>query len=270
MPTNRYQRGSRRLAPFSQVGLQVLVASALVHGVQILTNTPYPILFPVNVALLFYLRWRASAYVRSGRADFDAVIAAEMVVAFGVLSLILGITTAVAPLFTGATSLQVNDISALAPVATPFLEGLATAGLAPFFAVLLRIEAHEAESAYDSTADMSSLAAATRDLTQHIRTTYAALGDLQQSAHEASISTRALADEVRGEAGRLNSAFSEGETRLRLLGTAAATSGAEVAKLANETIRLNSAADQAGTMLTALGDLIESVERFVKPSQPVK
>lgn len=269
MAANRYQRG-RRLAPFSRVGLQVLIASIVVHGVQIATQTIVPILFVTNVAALFYLRWRATIYTRSGQTDFDAVIAAEMIVAFGVLSLILGITAAVVPLFIGTATLAVGDLSALAAIATPFLEGLATAGLAPFFAVLLRIEAHEAASAYDSTTDMTSLAAATRDLAQHIRVAHAALGELQESARDASAATRALADEVRGETNRLSDAFGEGETRLRALGAAAGASGAEVAKLTSETTRLNIAVNDTGTMLHALGDLIESVERFVKPTHPVK
>lgn len=269
MAANRYQRG-RRLAPFSRIGLLVLLVSIAVHAAQVATRTVLPILFVSNVLSLFVLRWRASVYARSGRPDFDSVIAAEMIVAFGVLSLILGITAAVVPLFLGTATLAVNDLTALAAVATPFLEGLATAGLAPFFAVLLRVEAHEASGAHDSAADMSSLAAATRDLADHIRTAHAALGELQEAAREASEATRALAAEVRGETNRLSEAFGEGEVRLRALGAAAGASGAEVAKLTSEATRLNIAVNDTGTMLHALGDLIESVERFVKPSHPAK
>ncbi|OYY89760.1 MAG: hypothetical protein B7Y45_10855 [Sphingomonas sp. 28-66-16] len=260
----------KRRVPYSQVGLQVLIVSILAHAAQIALQTGYPFVFAINIASLFYMRWRAGAYLRAGRADFDPVIAAEMIVAFGVLSLILGISTAVVPLFLGTATLRVGDLTALATLATPFLEGLATAGLAPFFAVLLRIEAHEIESRYDSSTDMSSLATATRDLTRTIRGTHTALSDLQESARAASVSTKALADEVRGEAGRLNAAFMEGEARLRTLTAAAESSGTEVAKLAGETTRLTNAATDAGTMLTALGDLIESVERFVKPTAPAE
>lgn len=266
MAANQYQRG-RRLAPFSRVGLQVLIVSIAVHAVQIATQTILPILFVTNVLALFYLRWRATVYARSNRADFDAVIAAEIIVAFGVLSLILGITAAVVPLFIGTATLAVDNLRALASIATPFLEGLATAGLAPFFAVLLRVEAHEAAGAYDSSADMSSLAAATRDLAQDIRATQAALVMLQESTRDASEATRALAEEVRGETVRLKDALGDSETRLRALGNAAGATGAEVAKLTGEASRLNIAVNDTGTMLHALGDLIESVERFVKPGR---
>lgn len=251
--------------PYSHVGLHVLIISILVHAAQIATQTTYPIIFAANTICLVYLRWRATAYLKADRSDFDPVVAAEMIVAFGVMSLIFGVTTAVVPLFAGTATLAVGDLAALASLATPFLEGLATAGLAPFFAVLLRIEAQETESRVDSTADMSGLAAATRDLTRGIAATHAALAEMEQSARIASTSTRALAAEISTEAGRLNIAFAEGEARLRTLTSAAEASSAEVGKLAGEASRLNIAANDAGTMLTALGDLIESVERFVKP-----
>lgn len=264
----RHRPGARRVA-YSQFGLQVLLASIVVHMLQIATQTVLPILFVVNVAALFYLRWRAIQFLRAHRADFDAVIAAEMIVAFGVLSLILGITSAVAPLFLGSATLKVDDLATLGTLATPFLEGLATAGLAPFFAVLLRIEAHEIESAFNTSVDMTSLGTATRDLTREIRTTLAAIRDLQASARDATLAAHLLAHEVRDDAGKLAAAFAAGEAQLKQLGAAAQTSGAEVARLANETTRLNAAATEAGGMLHALGDLIESVERFVKPTADV-
>lgn len=264
MPRRRAS-GMRRVA-YSQVGLQVLGGSIAAHLLQIIFQPAVPLLILVNIAALFYLRWRASGYMRSGRADFDAVIAAEMMVAFGVLSLILGITSAVLPVFLGSVSLRVDDLSTLATLAVPFLEGLATAGLAPFFAVLLRIEAHEVETSFDSSIDISNLATATRDLTREVRGAFKAIRQLQESAQDATVAAHLLADEVRGDAGKLSRAFEVGQNQLQLLGTAAQTSSAEVARLASETARLNATATEASAMLTALGDLIESVERFVKPT----
>ncbi|MBX9860144.1 MAG: hypothetical protein K2Y20_11205 [Sphingomonas sp.] len=265
MMPRRRASGTRRVA-YSQFGLQVLAVSIVAHVLQIVTQTTYPLLFIVNIAALFYLRARATRYIRSGRADFDAVIAAEMMVAFGVLSLILGITSAVLPLFLGSVSLRVDDLSALATLAVPFLEGLATAGLAPFFAVLLRIEAHEVETSFDTSVDMSNLATATRDLTREVRAAFNAIRQLQESAQDATVATHLLADEVRGDAGKLSRAFEAGEMQLKSLGISAETSSAEVARLATETAKLNATATEASAMLRALGDLIESVERFVKPT----
>jgi len=64
---------------------------------------------------------------------------------------------------------------------------------------------------------------------------------------------------------RIANSLAQSETRVKLLATAAETSSTQVTRLADETVRLNAAANEAGTMLAALGDLIESVERFVKP-----
>lgn len=265
LPSRHRATGTRRVA-YSRFGLQVLAASIVAHAIQIVTQTAFPLLLVVNIAALFYLRWRATLYMRSGRADFDAVIAAEMMVAFGVLSLILGITSAVAPLFVGTASLRVDDLAALGPLATPFLEGLATAGLAPFFAVLLRIEAHEVETSFDSSVDISNLATATRDLTREVRAAFKAIRQLQESAQDATMAAHLLANEVRNDAGRLGQVFAVGESQLKQLGAAAETSTAEVARLANETAKLNTTTTEASAMLNSLGDLIESVERFVKPT----
>lgn len=264
MPRRRAM-GTRRIA-YSRFGLQVLVVSIAAHIVQIVSQTTFPLLLVVNIAALVYLRIRASGYMRSGRGDFDAVIAAEMMVAFGVLSLILGITSAVLPLFLGGVSLRVDDLSALATLAVPFLEGLATAGLAPFFAVLLRVEAHEVETSFDTSIDMSNLATATRDLTRELRAAFKAIRQLQESAQDATVAAHLLAEEVRGDAGRLTRAFEAGEAQLKLLGGAAQSSSTEVARLADETAKLNATATETSAMLNALGELIESVERFVKPA----
>ncbi|MBY0518814.1 MAG: hypothetical protein K2P79_00110, partial [Sphingomonas sp.] len=93
-----------------------------------------------------------------------------------------------------------------------------------------------------------------------------AIRQLQESAQDATLATHLLADEVRGDAGKLSRAFEAGENQLKRLGGAAETSSIEVARLANETAKLNATATEASAMLGALGDLIESVERFVKPT----
>lgn len=263
MPRRRHP-GARRLA-YSAVGLQVLLASIAAHALQIISQTTLPMLFIVNVTALFYLRLRATSFLRARRTDFDAVIAAEMIVAFGVLSLILGITSAVAPLFLGAVSLDVTDLRALAGVATPFLEGLATAGLAPFFAVLLRIEAHEAESAYDTGADFSDLSVATRDLSRELVATFKALEKMGKGLREVTDATNQLAFRIDVDLKKLDSAVSASEVKVAALAKAAEASSTQVAKLADETTHLNAAANEAGTLLNALGELIVSVERFVKP-----
>lgn len=264
------RRGAGRRMAFSQVGLVVLLVSVIAHALQLFMQTTYPLLLGVNIVLLFFMRWQAANQLRSRRLDFDPVIAAEMIVAFGVLSLILGVASAVAPLFLGTATLRVTDLSALAALAVPFLEGLATAGLAPFFAVLLRIEAHEAATAMDSSADMSNLVSATHDLGVEIKGTLRVMGAMREELRFVASASQTLGQQMQADALRLGMMVSEGENRLKLLSSAAETSSTEVARLAAETGRLSAAAQETGTMLTALGDLIESVERFVKPAEPAE
>ncbi|MBX9797599.1 hypothetical protein [Sphingomonas sp.] len=264
------RRAAGRKMAFSQVGLVVLLISIAVHGAQLWLQTSYPLLLATNIVLLFYMRWEANSQLQRRRADFDPVIAAEMMVAFGVLSLILGIAAAVAPLFLGTASLRVNDLSALGILAVPFLEGLATAGLAPFFAVVLRIEAHEAATSADASADMTTLATVTHDLGLELKGTLRVVGDLREQLRFAASASQTLGQQMQAEASRLGAMVSQGEAQLKLLSGAAETSSKEVARLASETSQLSAAAKETGTMLNALGDLIESVERFVKPAEPAE
>ncbi len=260
------RRGRLRASAFSRMGLFVLSGSLGLHLVQLLTQTTFPLLFLGNLAALVFLRWQASLLLRQ-RADFDAVIAAEMIVAFGVLSLILGISTAVIPLFLGTATLRVDSLAALAGLAIPFLEGLATAGLAPFFAVLLRIEAHEAGST-EPGAEMTDLTIATQDLGTELRGTVRVLRELREQLALAAATSQQLGQAMQTEAAKLVLMVERSEAKLTALSSAAERSGDEVARLAGEAARLNQAAGDTSALLTTLGDLIDSVERFVKPAEP--
>lgn len=262
------RRARVRASAFSRMGLFVLSGSIALHLVQLLTQTTFPVLFLGNLAALVFLRWQASRLLRT-RADFDAVIAAEMIVAFGVLSLILGISTAVVPLFTGGATLQVDNLAALAGLALPFLEGLATAGLAPFFAVLLRIEAHELGASAEPGAELSDLTVATQDLGVELRGTVRVLRELREQLAHAAATSQQLGQAMQTESAKLMLMVERSEAKLTTLAQAAEASSGEVARLAGETARLNQAAGETSALLTTLGDLIDSVERFVKPGEPV-
>ncbi|MBX9814488.1 MAG: hypothetical protein A4S12_06300 [Proteobacteria bacterium SG_bin5] len=257
------RRAQPRASAFSRMGLLVLIGSLALHAAQLATQTTFPVLFLGNLVALVFLRWQASALLRR-RADFDAVIAAEMIVAFGVLSLILGISTAVIPLFLGTATLRVDSLAALAGIAIPFLEGLATAGLAPFFAVLLRIEAHEAGSS-EPGAELSELTIATQDLGTELRGAVRALREMREQLAGAAAQSQALGQAMQTEAAKLMLMVERSETKFAALAAAADKSSDEVVRLATETARLNQAAGDTSALLTTLGDLIDSVERFVKP-----
>lgn len=252
---------------FSKISLRVLALSGAVHVVQALQPDPIPGLnIIVSIACLVYLSGRATAYAKAGRSDFDAVIAAETIVAFGVLSLILGLASALAHVAFGGADVSASDTRALGWLALPFMEGLVTAGLAPFFAVVLRNRAFEQGEAVDAGDDMAVLARAARDLAKQLKASTDALASLRAAAEGASLSTRGLATNVEAETARLTAALGEGEGGVRAFGAAASSGKTEVAGLADETVRLKAAAGETTALLDELSTLIGQVERFVAPS----
>ena len=70
------------------------------------------------------------------------------------------------------------------------------------------------------------------------------------------------------ESAKLTLMIERSEAKLTALSAAADKSSGEVARLAEETARLTQSAGETSAMLTTLGDLIDSVERFVKPGEP--
>ena len=250
---------------FSRIALAAMAASALVHLFHVFGLTAWAIL-AVNVLSLVLLSDRAVRYARAERPDFDAVIAAETIVAFGVMSLILGLTAGILPLFLPGNELDLGDPAVLKSLAMPFIIGLATAGFAPFAAMVLRNRAFEHEGAPDSGDEMEALYHAARELTRQIKAAQAALEELQGSARSAGASAKRLADGLDAETVRMGAALHEGEAHIKSFGAAAGSGRVEVSALADETRRLKGAASDTTTLLDALAKLIESVERFVAPS----
>ena len=98
-----------------------------------------------NTALLlshFSRPWSSTSVAfligRSSR-QFNLTVAAETLVAFGVLSLVIGLGTAIllaVNRFQAANTIAMEDLKA---VTTVFIEGLLTAAVCPMLAMLIRI-----------------------------------------------------------------------------------------------------------------------------------
>jgi uncharacterized protein YhaN len=69
---------------------------------------------------------------------FDMLVAAEIIIAMGVFSLILGLGTAVFLAVESSAQITTFELSAMGPFLLPFGEGLLAAGLAPLLASVLR------------------------------------------------------------------------------------------------------------------------------------
>lgn len=250
---------------YSRIALGAVSASVCANILQALTGTQLWILFLVNIGCLIVLSGAAVSYHDNNRPGFDPVVAAETIVAFGVTSLILSLVSAAYPLFVGRAIGDLFKTGGLGKIATPFLEGLATAGLAPLFAMILRNRVAEAEGTGDAVGDLTGLARAMAGLTREMDAARASMTELQVSLKSASVSTKALADNVQTEAERLKLVLLEAQAELKGLSGAASSSRTEVGELASETAKLKSSMTENGVLLAALAKLIESVERFVAP-----
>ena len=256
--------------PFSATAGRCLVAGIFA----VVLNFFYPgvpLALAVNVICLWVLFRRAKDLVKDEVVGFDPLIASETMVAFGIFCLVLGLASIISRLLLGMfdfTAVQTGKSEGLLGF-LPFVEGLVTAGFAPFLAVLLRITIAEGEGHIDPTGDLTELASATAALTRSMNAAGGALEIFTTGTAAAGTSTKGLATAVKTETDRWGLALAEGQAHVKSLGEAASQGRGELAGLASETHKLMSATRETATMLEELSRLIEAVERFVAPREPV-
>lgn len=251
---------------FTHVAGLAMGVSIVAHIYQFTSTGNGPFLIIVNGVLLAMLAFAAVRAHEQRAPGFDVIVAAETIVAFGVMSLIFSLAAALAPLFTGARQLDVNSIKSLQSSALPFLEGLATAGVAPLVAMLVRNLAVEKDALANPTGDVTDLAQALGALTSEVRQAHSAIGELGSAVAAAVRSTTGFAEAVKEEANGLAVALGAAEARVRSLGEATSGGADQVASLRAELEQLTTSSTGARTMLDTLAQVIESVERFIAPA----
>lgn len=229
-------------------------------------NTFYPTI-PIsifaNIGCLTYLYWTSESLAVSKSEGFDPIVASETMVAFGVFSLVSGLSSILLALILGRIG-SVSGPNGLL-VFLPFVEGLATAGLAPIFAMLLRIRVAELETEIDPTGDMAGLASATADLTSAVKAANVAVETFQKSTTSAGTAATGLASSMKSEADKWGLALQEGQAHVKTFGEATRISSGEVSQLASATENLRRVSSEVSTLMEELSRLIAAVERFVEP-----
>jgi hypothetical protein len=251
---------------FTHVAGLAMVVSIVAHIYQFTGAATGPFLIIVNGVLLAMLAFAAVRAHDQRALGFDVIVAAETIVAFGVMSLIFSLTAALAPLFTGAHQLDVNSLKSLQSAALPFLEGLATAGVAPLVAMLVRNLAVEKDALVNPTGEVTDLAQALGALTLEVQQTHAAVGELGTAVATAVRATTGFAEAVKDEANGLAVALGVAEARVRGLGEVTSDGAAQVSSLRVELEQLTASSTSARTMLDTLAQVIESAERFIAPA----
>lgn len=235
---------------------------------------------------LFWLTVAAVRTRRRGEANFDMIVAAESLIAFGILSLLLGLGLSIMLLATGL-EMGGGVVRDLEPLLLPIGEGLIATAVATILANVLRqLEVVR----YGAEASAPPLAGATpEELGQRLAGLSGRLETTTQHLERLALAFRKGADEYAAAVQRLEAASSglgarveqestglgraleEAGRHVRAFGTelgAAGTSGSEAMReLAAESRRFKEAAREGTTLLDGLGRLIASVERFVRPER---
>lgn len=234
------------------------------------------IVFFVSILALVAL----AVKLADARPRLNLTIAAESIVALGIFSLILSIAVAlygVSDLITemAKRALSIEDIRRFS---VPFIEGLAAAAIAPFIATILRhveasfIAAESGEMGLsEASREASSLAAELKQATETIaglnRELTGTKGAFESAIMGAAGAAGSLGTTLQTEAERLKFALQRVQAEATGLSDASAKSRDAVVTFGSSMAGLSSSAHDAHELLDALGKLIESVERYVKPDR---
>lgn len=296
------EEGRIAVGRFNAVAVTSLLVSLAIHGAQIALG-PHPLLlFGCNFSIILLLALTAMRAHRASDGEFDSGVAAETIVAFGVLSLILGLAAAIVPALELAKNGLAFDAKTLTSLGAPFVQGLAAAGLAPVVAVLLRNFSAEHGGVESTEEELKRLAHAVGRLTGELgsaRTMAAALTGALSDARDATIrlgpdltsqidgvaqaagriapaltagaaslagvldqSGRDFADELNDAGARFATRLDDARARVEALGLAADGGASHLAGLSTELARVRTGAAESAELLDALAELIASVERF--------
>ena len=237
-----------------------------------------------SVGGLIWLTITAFSLRRRGEGAFDMVVAAEAIIAFGIFSLVLGLVMSLNFATQAAPALDELSLETLRPLTIPFLEGLCAAAVAPALATILR--QYDALSGTEEEAVMAGspvaggsgffqrLEALEQGMTRAVEgaerlatVCESGAAKVETALGKLSESTDGLGDSIKSETERLAGAAKGGAVGLQELTAKAGESKTALEALTTETQAFKEAAAESTTLLTGLADLIESVERFVKPDR---
>ena len=230
------------------------------------------IVFIVAMGLLV---WNAIRLAQS-HPRLNLTIAAESVVALGIFSLIISI--AVALFFMKDLASKQFSFEEVGRISVPFVEGLFAAAVAPIVAVLLRHfevsyiatesgETGMTEAAHEATGLAKELQDAAGMIAGFNRELSATKGAFDSAFKSAIASAGSLAAALETEAGRIRFALQRVQAEATALSDASEKSRSAVSAFGTGMSALSGSANEARELLDALGKLIESVERYIRPDR---
>ncbi len=195
------------------------------------------------------------------KARFETVIASEVIVVFGITTLVLSIGLGVArtaDVWNAASGPPPLD--QLAPAMRVFAEGFVAAGISPFCAVALRQLDVLSRQEHEPVGDVSNELDALRS----------ALGNAAVATNAFATSIKQVADGVQNAAATLSVSLNavgagadKAKAGLEAAGESASATSNQIKPAADELSKLGAAAAEGSVLLDGLRDIIASVEQFI-------
>jgi methyl-accepting chemotaxis protein len=232
--------------------------------------------FTISIAILLFFAIKLA----TARPRLNLTLAAETIVAIGIFSLIISIAVVLFSVSGFMIEISQRDltITDMRRFAWPFGEGLAAAAIAPFIATLLRHiesnlasvdsgDAGMADAAREAATLADELKLATANF-RSVNTEVAASKDAFETALGSAVrATSTLASTLQTEAERLRLALQRVQAEATGLADASEKSRVVVAELGTGLKELRNSSKEASELLDALGKLIDSVERYIRPER---
>lgn len=278
--------------PFLGSLIAALVLAVLGLGTGFFTgpgSTPASILFGLGVLGGLLLLFLSAIGLRArGIPRFDMMVAAEVIVAYGILSLVLGLALAISNVLRSDVTQGGIQLAELQPLLTPFVEGLVAAGVAPLAAVALRqlevlkygvpesAEAspearlaeldekiRKASEAFDGL--IASCKRSSEQFEKSAKGFAGTTGTWEAAARKTEAAMDAVASSAESGRSRLETAFGTIAAEAEKARGSLSAAVSEFGELAGAFGRLRSAAAESSRLLEELQRLIASVERFIRP-----
>jgi hypothetical protein len=195
------------------------------------------------------------------KARFDSVVASEVIVVYGITTLVLSIGLGV------SRTADVWDAAAgpppldeLVPSMRVFAEGFVAAGVSPFCAVGLR---QLDVLTRGESAPIGGVSDELGDLKLALGTAAGAMGTFAASIAQASEKVQQAAAGMSVSLDAVGEGGDRAKASLDAAGDAASAASGQLKPAADELARLGSAANEGALLLNGLRDIIASVEQFI-------
>ncbi len=254
------------------IGAIILTGTLVSFGV-----LPHWVYAAVVLSAIYALFRFARNADKETRQKIDLLIAAETIVAFGIVGLIFGLTISVLPILSAPLPEGGLSLTTLSPIIQMFLFSLSGAAFAPIFAVLLRNHEFAVTStgtpsggldADDLSPVFKKLSDELTAMVTKVETLSAVVehgaGAFKASLSEASSSVSGFATGVKEEVAGLEKNMAAASHQIESLQKSFSDLTGKTKDTGDALSQMKAVANQNSQMLEELSRLIETIDRFIQ------